>query len=255
MTTGDLSAACPSVAAFICSADTRRDVLDRTLLSVMKFWPNCPYPLYVGLNTAGQPLPTGVPVLARPSEWHSEFALQLAQMQDQYVIVILDDFLLCVPVDQGRVSKLVNITVTLNLDYLRLVPLGRSLLARVIGKRHSQVAQGVEQLQLSHPFYSALQIAIWRKGYLESRLVTPKSIWDFEHESRSSSVHCAITRAPPFRYRHLVERGLWLPYARSLLRQVGLPSELGDRPAWPKSRYLNLLWDQARWLVQGYANW
>jgi len=245
----------PSVSVFICSADTRRDILDRTLLSVLKFWPVCPYPLYVGLNTDERPLPIGVPLLAAPSEWHNEFALQLAQVQEQYLIVILDDFLFRACVDQRRVAELVDIATTQNLDYLRLVPLGRSLLAHVTRKRLRQVAKDVEQIETCHPFYSALQISIWRKDYLEWRLATRRSIWEFEHESPPSSLHCAITRAPPFRYQHLVERGLWLPYASSLLRQAGLPSGLGDRPVWPRSRYLNLLWDQARWVVQGYANY
>ena len=127
-------------------------------------------------------------------------------------------------------------------------------LARMTGKRLNEVAPGIEQIEPGHPFYSALQIAIWRKDYLESRLVKQRSIWQFERERPLSFVHCAIIRDSPFRYQHLVERGLWLPYARRLLRRAGLPPELGGRPAWPKSRYLNLLWDQARWFVQGYSN-
>ena len=245
---------CGSAAVFICSADSRRDVLERILLSVKKFWPDCPYPIYVGLNTDGKPLPIGVPLLAEPSEWHSEFAKQLAQLRERYLIVLLDDFLLCACVNQLRVSELVNISTALNLDYVRLVPLGRSLLARLTGKHLHQMARGVEQIQLGHPFYSALQIALWRKDYLESRLTMRQTIWQFERERPQPSVHCAITRDSPFRYQHLVERGLWLPYARRLLRRAGLPPELGRRPAWPKSRYLNLLWDQARWFVQGYSN-
>lgn len=255
MGVGELSSECAPVAVFVCSADSRRDVLDRTLLSVMKFWPDCPYPFYVGVNTAERPLPIGIPVLAGPSGWHSECALQLAQLREKYLIVILDDFLLSARVDQRRVSDLVNITTALNLDYLRLIPLGRSLFARVTGQRLHQMGQGVEQIGSDHPFYSALQIAIWRKEYLQPRLSAQRSIWEFERECPTSSVHCAITCTPPFIYQHLVERGLWLPHARLLLRQAGLPSELGDRPAWPNSRYLRLLWDHARWLVKGYANW
>lgn len=46
---------------------------------------------------------------------------------------MLDDFLIQAPVDDDRLAHLVESAVRLNLDYLRLVPLGRSLLARATG--------------------------------------------------------------------------------------------------------------------------
>src|SRR5262249_53950934 len=102
-------------------------------------------------------------------------------------------------------------------------------------------------------FYSALQIALWRKTHLLKMLHTPLSIWDFEHEYRPGSVHAAIGRDPPFLYRHLVERGCWLPYARSLLQRAGLSTELGARPVWSSSRYARLFADEVRWFLLGHA--
>ena len=49
---------------FICSSDNRRDVLDRVIPSVFKYWPDCPYPIYVGLNSSPDRLPNVTPVLA-----------------------------------------------------------------------------------------------------------------------------------------------------------------------------------------------
>jgi hypothetical protein len=242
-----------SVAVFICSGDGRRDVLDRILPSVLKFWPDCPYPIYVGLNSCIRPLRGGTAVLAPASEWYRECAFQLTQVTQDYVIVILDDFLVGAPVDQVRLTELVEDSVTLDLAYLRLVPLGRSLPARLTGWRPPELKPGIERVRTGRPFYSSLQIAIWRKGYLQSMLQKPLSIWEFEHECSPESVHCAIKDRPPIVYRHVVERGRWLPDARLLLQRAGLPTELGDRPVWPKSRYGRLFLDRVRWVVLGYA--
>jgi hypothetical protein len=241
------------VAVFICGSDSRIDILDRTLPAVRKFWPACRYPIHVGLNSCSRALPVGAPVIAPPSEWRRELAQQLTQIDHEYVIVMLDDFLIQAPVDQDRLDALVDNAVRLNLDYLRLIPLGRPLFARVVGWRPAQISPGIHRIRDRHPFYSALQIAIWRKSHLLSMLDRPLSIWEFEHQSIREADHCAIQAAPPIAYRHLVEKGRWLPYARSLLSRAGFAPELGDRPAWPATRYGQLWFDELRWIVLGYA--
>ncbi|WP_116812579.1 hypothetical protein [Steroidobacter cummioxidans] len=242
-----------AVAAFICSSDSRIDILERTLPAVQKFWPTCRYPMYVGLNSCSRALLVGAPVIAPPTEWRREFTQQLAKIESDYVIVMLDDFLIQAPVDQDRLAHLVESTVRLNLDYLRLVPLGRSLLARATGRHPLEIDPGLQRIRERHPFYSALQIAIWRKSHLLSMLDRPMSIWEFERQCVREASHCAIKDRPPIAYRHLVEKGRWLPYARSLLRGAGFPSELGDRPVWPVTRYGQLFVEQLSWVVLGYA--
>lgn len=241
------------VAVFVCGSDNRIDILERTLPAIQKYWPACRYPIHVGLNSCKRALPVGAPVIAPPSEWRHEFGQQLSRIEHEHLIVLLDDFLIQAPVDQDRLASLVEDAVRLNLDYLRLIPLGRSLLARAVGSRPAQIAPGIERIGDRHPFYSALQIAIWRKRHLLSMLEQPLSIWEFEHQSLRAASHCAIAGDPPIVYRHLVEKGRWLPYAPSLLSRAGFAPELGDRPAWPATRYGQLLFDQLRWVVLGYA--
>jgi hypothetical protein len=180
--------------------------------------------------------------------------VQIALIREEYLIVILDDFLLGSRVEQPRLSELVHMAVTSDFAYLRLVPLGRSLLARVTGWFPPEIRPSIQRIPSGHPFYSSLQIAIWRKRYLQSILEKPLSVWEFEHESMAGSVHCTIKDRPPFTYRHVVERGRWLPDASSLLQRAGLPAELGERPVWPKTKYARLFVDHIRWLVLGHSN-
>jgi hypothetical protein len=241
------------VAVFICGSDSRIDILERTLPALRKFWPACRYPIYVGLNSCSRPLPLGTAILAPPSDWRREFGQQLTRIDHDHLIVLLDDFLIQAPVDQDRFASLIEQAVRMNLDYLRLVPLGRSLLARAAGSQPEEISPGIQRIRERHPFYSALQVAIWRRSHLLSMLDRPLSIWEFERQCIPGANHCAITADPPIAYRHLVEKGRWLPYARALLRRAGFPPELGNRPAWPATRYGQLCFDQLRWIVLGYA--
>jgi hypothetical protein len=242
------------IAVFICSADSRRDVLERVLPSLFKYWHDCPYRIYIGRNSEYRTYPGVTSLLAKPSEWRIECLDQIAQIPETHLIFLLDDYLLRVPVDQNRVATFVAKAVDANLSYMRLLPLRKSLVERFVGWIRRPGSMEIQAIKEGRPFFSGLQIAIWKKAHFASLLKLQGSIWDFEHQSQPGISHYAITRSPPIAYSHLVEKGRWLPYASRLLRQAGLPSELGSRPIWPLWMHLRPVVDEARFLVLGYAN-
>jgi hypothetical protein len=243
----------PRIAVFISCSDSRHDVLERVLPSILKFWPDCPYPIFVGTNSPLDKWPNVTSLLAKPQGWRAECLTQVARIQATHLIVILDDFLFQGPVDQDLLSVLVSKVTESSIAYLRLLPMGKSLRQRVTGTRN-HTAEQVQRIEPGRPFYSCLQIAIWKKQHFESMLKLQGSIWDFEHQRIPKVDHYSINGPSPFAYRHIVEKGRWLPDAKSLLRGAGLPSDLGTRPRWPKWAYLRLLFDHVRFLLLGYAN-
>jgi hypothetical protein len=241
-------------AVFISSSDSRRDVLDRVIPSVSRNWPDCPYPVFAGLNSRPDRLQSNITaVLAPVSEWREELAAQLRQVPQQLLIVLLDDYLIESRVNQERVEELLATFERLRLHYLRLSPLGLSLLERVVpwGRRFPD---GIRLISADRPFHSSLRIAIWQKEHLLGLLEMTGSIWDFEHQGRDGVSHFAIAGRPPIRYQHLVEKGRWQPYARRLLRKAGLSDELGSRPAWPEWAYGRVWMDELRFFLCGIAN-
>lgn len=244
----------PSAAAIlVCSSDGRRDILERVLPSIRQAWAGAPYPLYVGVNSALGTGPGTIPLVAPVSQWWQECATQLLQIPEERVILILDDFLFTSPIDQHCVARLLGATVELDLPYLRLVPVGRSLMRRVLGHRHVEVQTGIEQVPAGHPFFSSLQVAIWKKQHLLALLSHQRSIWEFERLRIPAVPHFAVTGPPPVAYRHVIEKGRWLPYARSQLARAGLTPDLGSRSEWPRTRYARLLLDEIRWFVLGHS--
>jgi hypothetical protein len=239
---------------FICSSDSRRDVLDRVIPSVFKYWCDCPYPVYVGLNSRPDRLPPNMTAILAPvSDWRSELATQLLQMNHTRLIVLLDDYLLEARVMQERLDGLLATFERLHLQYLRLSPLGLSLLERIV-RLGQRFPDDIRLISADRPFHSSLRIAIWQRQHLLAMLEKPGSIWDFEHQGRDGVRHFAIASRPPIRYQHLVEKGRWQPYARRLLRKAGLSDELGGRPAWPEWAYGRVWLDELRFFFHGIAN-
>ncbi len=245
-------AATSSVGVFICSSDTRKDVLTRILPSLFKFWPDCTYPLYLGLNTPDPRLSGIKTLVAERSSWRRETLAQISQIPETHLILLLDDFLVRGPVDQGRMDKHVSTALKSDLPYLRLLPLRKSIFERMMAPSTPDLK--IIKIKDGRPFYSSLQIAIWNKSHLASLLEGQGSIWEFEHHRKAGVDHFAITDGTPIFYSHLVEKGRWLPYASRLLREAGIPSELGARPVWPQWMNLRVLLDEVRFLLFGYAN-
>ncbi len=239
---------------FICSSDSRRDVLDRVIPSVFKFWPDCPYPVYAGFNSRPERLPSNITaVLAPVSDWRGELATQLRQVSHRHLIVFLDDYLLEARVMQERLDELLATFERLHLHYLRLSPLGLSLLERV-ARPGRLFPDDIRLISADRPFHSSLRIAIWQREHLLAMLDESGTIWDFEHQGRDGVRHFAIVSRPPIRYQHLVDKGRWQPYARRLLRKVGLSDELGDRPVWPEWAYGRVWLAELRFFIHGIAN-
>lgn len=176
---------------------------------------------------------------------------QLAQIPEEHIIVLQDDFILYSPVDQPRLTQVARAAITRDLPYLRLVPPGQSLVARVRGHRPTHLRPDLQPIPASHPYYCGLQASLWRKDHLKSLLERRQSLCEFECKSIPEAAHCALTHSPPIRYRQVIERERWLPDASSLLKRAGLPDDLGDRPVWSKYKYVGLCLDRIRAMLLG----
>jgi len=238
-------------AVFLCSSDRRYDVLSCLLPAVFKFWAQCPYTFYIGMNTDRELSSRATPVLAPASNWQQELAAQLAQIPEKHIIVLRDEFLFCAPVDQPRLTQIARTAITMDLHYLQLMPIKQTMTTRVRGPRSTYTRPDVRRMPAGYPNYCGLQASIWRKSYLESLLTKPQSLREFEQQSPPDAGHCAITHSPPIQYRQMLKREYWLPDAAPLLKRAGLPADLGNRPVWSKSTYLRMYVDRIRQTLFG----
>src|SRR5215469_16447406 len=113
------------VAVFIASSDNTRDVFARVFPSLVTHWRSCPYRIFAGFNTPHVGPDGFTPVYAPVSGWRNELAAQIETLPAEYVLLLLT-------VDTDRVVALIGKAVSEGLAYLRLIPLRRALVPRVV---------------------------------------------------------------------------------------------------------------------------
>lgn len=243
------------ICVFISSSDNTRDVFMQTSSSFERFWPDCNYPIYVGMNT---PIPGTVSerfsfIYADVSEWRVELMHQLAQIPERYLILFLDDFVLLEMVDTISLSHVVQYGIDHDIPYLRLVPVSR---AWIPGKIHQLIHalshRQVERIPLEQPYYSSLQVALWRKDHLMACLANEGTIWDFEHRKIPEIKHYAVVK-PVIRYIHVIEKGKWQPYARMIIERGGSRFRPGKRQQLGLASYLRWYWSKFKFSIIGYS--
>jgi len=150
----------------------------------------------------------------------------LSRIDSDYILLMLDDFLLRERVDNSKIQSCLNALQELRGSYLRLRP------APLPDKRvHGYPLVG--ELTPGAPYRTSLQAAIWRRSELVRLLRDGESPWDMEFSgSRRSDDTPGFygVWAPALHYRHCIERGLWLRYAVRICRRERIPIDLTLRP-------------------------
>jgi hypothetical protein len=240
------------IAVLIASSDNTEDVLRQVFPAMQKFWPDCPFPIYVGKNSE-----TAVPlgcrgVFAPSADWQTELGQQLEQVPASHVLLLLDDFLVTAPVDTSSIREVADLALNRDYAYVRLKALERALLPSVVASaRRNKNRELLEQISPRMPYYCGLQPAIWRVNHLRDCLLASSDIWSFEHLV-SPSAHYAV-RTNLLACIHVVERGRWLPAAARLFAEAGLPFDPGVRFGWPRRTQWRIWLGAAKFATFGYA--
>jgi len=244
------------VAVFISSSDNTRDVLVQVSRAFKIFWPDCPFPRYVGLNTptVTDQVSGFEPIYVPVAGWRSELRAQVDHLPGRidYVILFLDDFLLLDQVDTSEIERVVRAAIQGQLDYLRLVPQARAAMSQLYNKLRRRKNDKWERIADSMPYYSSLQVALWKKEHLKRMLDGPGSIWDFENHRLPHITHYAVHEGL-FKYVHVVEKGKWKATAAQDFKSIKLEFSSGKRQTLPSWRQYILGFNRIKFLVIGYS--
>ncbi len=246
------------ICLFVSSTSSRLDIVRQVTRSFDVCWTDCPFEKFVGLNPVVDQAPVHGfhPIYAPVSDWRAEFLEQLLQLpaQFEHVLLFLDDFLILSPVDTERLQMLLDEALRRDIEYLRLVPIRRAALPRVVRRIRRGSLPEIEPIGIRSPYYSSLQAALWKRSHLEQMLKRArKSVWDFEHQAIPGHPHFAITKEPPIRYRHLIEKGKWEPHSRTSFRDLNLSFDPGAREESGRRAALALRWNGLKFEVIGYS--
>jgi hypothetical protein len=208
----------------VAASDRAKDIFEITFQSAETIWRDCNWPRYVGF-TSKHPDILGFKALAAKtdSDWRGRLGdyLDSLPVDIRYVMLIVEDYLFTSPIDGTELNAIADHIIRNDLAYVRLTPVRRNLPGRILEYFRRKIDKGpLRPLAVREPYYSSLEIAIWRRDHLRSLLRQPGSVWEFEH-TVGTECHYAVWQ-PAVRYVSLVGREKWYRDAPQILAQQGL---------------------------------
>jgi hypothetical protein len=158
--------------------------------------------------------------------WSRKVRIALADIRENNLLVLLEDYFLCREVSKNEYESLVTCFTINNYDYLRLIP---------IPKENMKKPNGIYPLVEKSLYGINLQPAIWKKSFLLKILRDDDfSAWQLEALQKFGSNqrikgNCSATNYPVYNYVGGIIQGQWYPPAIKCLKGLGIEMVLGNR--------------------------
>ena len=210
------------LAVLVISCDNYNDVWRPFFNLFTRFWPDCPYRLYLGTNKEDFNYP-GVTVLKSGADisWADNVRNYLDQVEEEYVFTILDDFFLCRMVPTEVIEKAFALVLRDRIDLF-------SFILPKKGNRYRD-EQDVYFIDPKAEYCVNTAIAIRKKEIFSSMLKPGYSAWDFEVKN-SKEVNESV-KFPGlfvtlgqdyFQALNGIWRGKWVRSSVRFCRQLGI---------------------------------
>lgn len=227
------------VAVVVSSCDAFADVWEPFFALFRRYWPDCPYPVYLITNHRRYLTDRVTSIqVGDDQKWASNLRVAVEKIPAPILLYLQEDYLLMKPVSTRRIARYVTVLEETQASYLRLYP----------SPGPDQPLPGYTDVGLITPgaeYRASLQAALWRKTALAAVLRDGESGWQMESlgSRRSDALPGAFLSVvrdscdgslldPPLAYYATgIVRGKWVPDAVALCRREGIPIDLEARKA------------------------
>ncbi len=220
-----------SCAVLVVSSDGYQDLWRPFFHLFRQHWPDCPFPVYLGAQTAVGDFAAVTMLQSADGElWSGSLRSFLNQLNCLNVLLLLEDFFLCDKVSTSDILEKLATLRELKGNVLRLVPdpppsirTAKAGIAEHIGEQHRLA-----------PFRVSLQASIWDRQALLELLRGNETAWQFELNGTLRSqkwprgFYCTFRRAFP--YRHVIEQGRWFWNEARRYRRLNIGCDFTKRP-------------------------
>jgi hypothetical protein len=226
----------------VVSCDRYGDLWKPFFVFQRKFWPDCPYRIFVGSNHTPC-LESGVTSLTIGDDrnWSDGLMRMLGSIPTEFVLTIQEDFLLWKRVRNEEVEHCLRFLLSTGGFSIKLKPAPRPNVS-IPGEPLIGI------LQPGAPYRVSNQATIWRKSALQSLLVSGESPWTMESKgtARSEAIEKGFYSVwrPVLQYEGhgAISRGKWERKWVRRCRELGVSPDLSSR------KVMSLL-ESFRWSV------
>lgn len=167
-------------AIVIPSCDHYEDVWFPFFTLFLRYWPDCPYPIYLITNeklyhsSKVKCITTGKDI-----DWSTNMIKAIQQIPETHFLVLMDDYLLNSPVDTSLIEKFFQWVSQNNANFLQIFPCRPTEPHSMPVIMSFPPVNIIEILPEDHP-RNSLQAGIWKKEIFSSLIQKGESPWQFE---------------------------------------------------------------------------
>ncbi len=201
----------------ICSCDKFSDTWSVVEESFLKYWKNCPVPIYIVTNHKSHNFKYFRQIkVGDDVSWSSNIKLALSKISEQTVQLWLDDVFLTAEVDSAQYMSLIADFNNKKMNHLRLTP--HPGFSYPIDEKYAMLER--------EAFYRVTIFpTVWEKKLLVNYLKNIKTPWEFETVGakflgNEKGFNCL--RFKFFNVIHGIEKGRWVPGAIKKVRGKGI---------------------------------
>lgn len=206
----------------VSSCDAFSDVWEAFFTLFFKYWPDCPFPIYL-ISETKKYADDRVKMIniGEDKKWATNLKNALKNIDTKNIIYLQEDYLLESEVDTERILKLLNILRENNAAYLKLFP-------SPVPKKKFGGYEDIGEIKKGDKYSISLQAAIWDKKISESLLVDGESGWDMEFKGSIRSVDAkepflsVYNNALDYFYATAIKKGVWYYDAVKLCEREGI---------------------------------
>lgn len=203
------------ISLLILSCEKFSDLWDGHIKLYNKNWPDRDFDTFIVTDNNTDKSFEGVTIIPAESqqEWTDRLVFALQSIKTDYVFITLDDYFLIEPVNNERMTKIVDLLIERQYDYIRFFKRPAAATREPISDL-SGLYKVDNEIEYSVNLYSG----IWKTEFLKYTLRNPLSAWKYEVSLKDFAVQygakCLVDLENDFVILDVVRKGKLLRDAK-----------------------------------------
>lgn len=212
-------------AVLILSCDKYSDLWNPFFHEFWKYWPDCPYKVYLGSNEISpSPDTKAISLLSgKDVDWSSSFKKILDQIAEEHILVWIEDAFISSQVNTHYIKNTFEFLSKPNVKQIHMKPVPQpdTVTDETFGAYDRRAP------------YRVTAVGFWRKSTLQKLLLPGENAWNFEimgsyRTAYEDGYYCLLEQ--PFEYVHMVEKGKWIAEGLAHCKKVGISIDQKKHP-------------------------
>ncbi|MCU0433457.1 MAG: hypothetical protein MUC87_08395 [Bacteroidia bacterium] len=238
-------------ALLVLSCDKYADVWPPFFDFFARYWKNCPYKIYLGVNE-NDFVREGVTVIksGKARSWTEDTRAVLEQLKERNIILLLEDYFLNGPADEQRLQECIALLEKENAAFMRIACFPKDHFSDYAYDK-IPASPWCGETRAGAPYRVNLQAGLWHRESFLAILSGNENPWQFEINASKRSANMpqkflGLVENPKLNYVHgpvqylctAVTKGKWMYDAVQLARREGIALDTSARPVESRWQYM-----------------